>query len=43
MNTQIEREQLKKVFKDPMRVDKMSDAQVIAIYAKFKAQGKLVK
>lgn len=43
MNNQKEREAVKKVFKNPERVDKMSDAQVIAIYTRLKSQGKLAK
>jgi len=39
-----EREQLKGVYKNPTwanKVDKMSEDQVIAIYLRLKAQGKL--
>lgn len=39
-----EREQLKGVYKNPTwarKVDKMSDEQVIAIFQRLKAQGKL--
>jgi hypothetical protein len=39
-----EREQLKGVYKNKTwakKVDEMSDAQVIAIYKRLKAQGKL--
>jgi hypothetical protein len=43
MNNQKEREEVKKHFKDPTRVDRMSDAQVIAIYRRLQAQGKLAK
>lgn len=43
MSTQKEREAVKKVFKNPERVDRMTDAQVIAIYKRLASQGKLVK
>lgn len=47
MNSQREREEIKKVYpKSPTwaeKVNKMSDEQVIAIYKKFLAQGKLGK
>jgi len=36
-----QREAVKKIFKDPRRVDKMSSEQVTAIYLKLKNEGKL--
>jgi hypothetical protein len=41
MSTQKEREAIKVIFKDPSKVNDMSDAQVIAIYKRLLSQGKL--
>lgn len=45
MSADTEREQIKKVYSGSSswsaRVDKMSDSQVVAIYLRFKAEGKL--
>lgn len=44
MSADLEREAVKKIGHTPKwkeRVDKMSDAQVIAIYIRLKAEGKL--
>lgn len=35
------REAIKVFFRDPSKVDDMSDEQVTAIYLRYKAQGKL--
>lgn len=44
MNNQLEREAVKKIFKkNPAKVDAMSDAQVVAIYKRLLAQGKIGK
>lgn len=37
----IKREAVKKIFRDPSKVDKMSNEQVTAIYLRLKAQGRL--
>lgn len=45
-NTEQEREEIKKVYPSQSwrdKVDKMSPAQVAAIYIRFKSQGKLGK
>lgn len=44
MGVQAEREAVKKIGKSPSWIDKvnrMSDAQIIAIYSRLKAEGKL--
>lgn len=47
MSNVNEREEVRKVYKNSPswqeKVTRMSEAQVIALYNKFKAQGKLVK
>lgn len=44
MNLLKEREAVKKIFKkNPAKVDEMSDAQIVAIYKRLQAQGKIGK